>query len=270
MTTEVSTAAAGALASLQSLKAGLTNVRSSVRVASGDPFLRLLTDGTWVYGSDDTEVQEGSLWAIHPASLQHGFVKWTDYDEDEKRSNEIVDERMVPMTAALPNVEELPKTEWKWAQQLSLVVVCVSGEDKGTQVLFKTTSVGGKKAVNELLDAILAQLDTDPAHPVPVVNLEVGSYKHRKYGKTYYPILTIKKWVALDAKTLEGSKPADAADPQPAQVAPAQSRRRPAAAPEAAATAPAQAETEQDVFDEAVVAQHAPVAGTAGRRRRNA
>lgn len=268
MTTEVSTAAAGgALASLQSLKAGLANVRSSVRVASGDPYLRLLTDGTWVYGSDDTEVQEGSLWAIHPASLQHGFVKWTDYDEDEKRSNEIVDERMVPMTAPLPNIDELPKTEWKWAQQLSLMVVCVSGEDKGTQVLFKTTSVGGKKAVNELLDAVLAQLDADPAHPVPVVTLEVGSYKHKKYGKTYFPILKIRKWSALDATTLEGSKPAEAAEQQ-TQAAPAQSRRRPAAAPEAAAAA--QAETEQDVFDETVVAQHAPAAGTAGRRRRNA
>lgn len=190
-----------AIASLQGLKQGLANVKQSVVIPGGDPFLRLLKSGKWVYGRDNTEVEADSLWAIHPATLKHGWVCWTDYDKADKKKNEIVGEVMVPMTQPLPDQLRLPDTgRWngQWTQQLSFIVACVSGEDVGTQVLYKTTSVGGMNAVSELIDAIMKQLDKDGANPVPVVLLEVDSYNHATWGETMVPIFDIQKWASLE------------------------------------------------------------------------
>jgi hypothetical protein len=238
----------GAIGALAGLKAGLQNVQSTLRVSGGDPFLRMMKDGAWVYGAEDTEVEEGSLWAINPISLRHGYVSWTDHD-DPKKKNEIVGEVMVPMTAPLPAGSDLKETGWKWSQQLELMVACVSGEDEGTQVLYKSTSHGGKKAINELVTAIMKQLDKDPGKPVPVVELMSEKYKHQKWGPTANPVLKIAKWVALDATDTE-----DATE-QPAKAA----RRAPAAV--------AAAEPEAEGYrDEPEAAEASPVS----RRRRRA
>src|SRR5690606_30092879 len=107
--------ASNAVASLSSLKSGLQNVASTIVTAGGDPFLRLLTDGTWVYGADNVEVQEGSLWALNPFSIMHGWVSWTDHPG--KQANEIVGEVMVPAGQPLPAQTELRDTGWPWTQQ---------------------------------------------------------------------------------------------------------------------------------------------------------
>lgn len=193
--------ASSAVAALGGLKAGLQNVATSVVTAGGDPYLRLLKDGSWVYGQENVEVEANSEWAVNPLSLMHGFVVWSDY---KKKSNEILGEVMVPAAQALPARSDLRETtddegnKCDWNQQLSMQFQCLTGEDIGTQVLYKTTSVGGMNACKALINAIVKQLETDPENPVPVVTLESSHYNHTKYGKTYVPELTIVDWVPLD------------------------------------------------------------------------
>lgn len=230
-----------ALAALQGLKTGLQNVQQNIVTAGGDPFLRLVKDGIWVYGQENIEVEEGSEWAVNPMSLMHGFVSWTDHPG--KQANEVVGEVMVPMTSPLPLQTDLRDTGWEWTQQLSIQLRCTSGEDKGEQTLYKTTSVGGLAAVKGLLTAIMKQLDVNPSRPVPVITLDVDSYSHKKWGKTFVPVFNVVGWVPMDgdsgadkaAAAVEQGQPVGQAGGRQEQPAPAQQepvrRRRVATEP---------------------------------------
>lgn len=224
-----STTALGALASLRQ---GLANVRQSIP-QTGDAFLRLLKDGGWVYGAENIEVEDGSTWAVNPLSLRHGWVSWTDH---KNQKNEIVGEVMVPMTAPLPLQTDLRDTGWNWSQQVAFQLKCMSGEDTGEQTLYKTVSVGGMNAVAKLVSDIMAQLDKDPAHPVPIIRLLSDSYLHKVYGKTYVPVFKIVGWATMtDAPEIVEDTPA--AKPAAAAVAEAPVRRRGAAAADPAPAA---------------------------------
>lgn len=204
-----------AVAALSNLKAGLVNVASTITTAGGDPYLRLLKDGGWVYGADNVEIEEGSEWAINPLSLMHGWSAWTDY---KKKANEKLGEVMVPASAPLPPRADLREIKdedgnaCEWNQQLSLQFQCLNGEDEGTQVQYNTTSVGGMKAVKEILNAIARQLETDMDNPVPVVELSSDHYQHKTYGKTYFPVFEIIKWVPLDEQIKDPVKQQDTPD----------------------------------------------------------
>lgn len=247
-----------AVASLQHLKQGLQNVASTIVTAGGDPFLRLLRDGHWVFGPSNTEVEAGSLWAVNPLSLMHGFVSWTRH---EKGTDEIVGEVMVPMTAALPAQEELRDTGWDWKQQISFVLQCLTGADTGVQVLYKATAIGGLSETKELIAEIMAQLDRDPEKPVPVIELQVDSYQHKKYNKVFTPVFAVQRWMTLDGVELEG--PAENEVPQPEAAKPTatrtRTRREPAAGP--FETAPGRV-ADDEAHAQRMAATPTPAAGT--------
>ena len=223
---------AGLPAALQSLRAGLQNVQSTIVISGGDPFLRLGKDGIWVYGADNTEVEEGSLWAFNPASLKHGWIAWKD--------SQPIGEVMVASTSPLPPEHELRDVGAKWDQQLSIIAMCLSGEDTGKQVLYKTTSHGGMSELKELIGVIATQLDKGTENIVPVAYLESSHYQHPKWGKTYTPIFNIQKWVPLSndmpTELDDESSVAEEAAPAPEPAKPA---RRRAASVTATPAAPA-------------------------------
>lgn len=243
----------GALASLQNLKAGLQTVASSIVTTAGDPFLRLLKDGDWVYGQENIEVEKGSYWAVNTFALRHGWVSWTDNPGNQK--NEIVGEVMVPMTQPLPPQNSLPDTGWPWTQQLEIQLKCTTGEDTGQQVRFKTTSVGGMNAMSKLIDEIMKQLDRDPDRPIPVIELQTDSYPHKKWGKTYIPIFDIVKWVSPDVSgEFEAGEPAE--DKQQAKT-----EAKPAAEPERTRTrrSAASGDTAKPAEDKPAAAEERPL-----------
>lgn len=217
------TAAAGtAMALLQGLKKHIANVQSTLVKKGGEPYLRLLRDGSWVYGQDDTEVEAGSAWAINPLSIRHGWVAWKRGDKADNSSGPLQD-IMVPCSQPMPSLDDLPKIDpasgASYEQQFSFSLKCLTGTDMGEQVLYKTASVGGVAEVDRLLTAIGVQLDTDAEKPVPVVTMEVDSYPHKKYGKTYTPVLAIKTWIAMSEDLpdledeLQGDEPAKQEEP---------------------------------------------------------
>lgn len=238
MANQVANAASGgAIAALQGLKKGIANVKATLVKKGGDPFLRLLKDGTWVYGQEDTEVEAGSAWAINPLSIQHGWVAW-ERGEEADNSKGPEQEVMVPCSMTLPSLDTLPKLAraQRYDQQFAFTMVCLTGEDKGEQVLYKNASVGGVAMVDTILNAISSQLDDDPENPVPVVVLSSSYYQHKKHGKTYTPIMTIKMWKPLtdDLPTVEDLQDADETtdvQTQAEQPAPEAKRTRKASVP---------------------------------------
>lgn len=199
--------AAGLPANPEDLVKGLQNVVSNVQAGGGTPFLRLLRSGLWVYGAENIEVQEGSQWAVNPASLQHGWACWGD--------GELLGEAMVPFNQPLPAKNTLPDYGEDWSQQLAVQLQCLTGEDVGVQVLYKGTSLGLRTAIRELISALIGQLQRDPANCVPVVRLEVDSYTHKKYGEVFTPVLEIVRWISFSGE------PAKTASDDRAELPPA-------------------------------------------------
>jgi len=220
------------------LAAGIAQSRSStVLSGGGKSLLRLLRDGIIVHGQANVEVEPNSRWAINVMSLAHGYSCWIETGPGQK--NKLAGEIMVSIGDPKPAMPT-PIDGQPWAEQRSFELKCIEGADNGVEVLYKTTSVGGMRAVDGVLAAIHAQLVNDPAHPCPVIVMTSESYPHPKYGKIYNPIFTIVGWSDMNGN-LAGEGPAIAGPATAAEPAPAPEPQRARTRPQAVADAPAAA-----------------------------
>jgi len=175
--------------------------------------------GHWVFGADQTEVEDGSHWAVNPFSFVHGFIAWGD--------GEVLGEKMASVSDPLPELDAAPPGAKKgWETQVGMSLKCITGEDTGMEARFTTTSVGGKRAVQELAVAIAAQVDKDQSTPVPIVTLGNEHYQHKSYGRIYTPAFDALEWVSLTAEAGAPAAPAPAPAVEAPAPAPAGRRRR--------------------------------------------
>jgi hypothetical protein len=235
----------------ENLMKGIAETRATIIVGGGGkPFLRLLRNGVWVYGPQDVEVQPGSNWAVNLASLSRGWVCW----HDGKKLGEVMASVQVPFP---PQPQPIGGKEF--AEQFGFELSCVSGDDKGVEVIYRNNSDGFKKAFDKLVGELQQQWAADKEYYWPVLSLSEESYTHPRYGLIYKPVMSIVAWANANGEYL-GEAPA-APEPAPVATAPkaARQRRAPVAAAEAATPAPA------------AQAQPAPTqAAHTGQRRRPA
>jgi hypothetical protein len=200
------------LPSVQSLATALKNLET-VAGPAGVVILKMDKTGSWVFGADQTEVEENSTWAVNPFSFVQGYIAWGD--------GEVLGEKMVPVSQPLPELDAAPPNAKKgWEMQVGLSLKCLTGEDKGMEARYTTTSVGGKRAVQTLAVAIAEQVEKDQSKPVPVVLLKKDHYSHKSYGKIYTPVFDVQEWVSMSG---DADEPAEDA---PAIEAPAEAPRR--------------------------------------------
>lgn len=202
------------LPSVASLSSALRSIESSAG-AGGMAILKMDKTGHWVFGADQTEVEDDSLWAVNPFSFVHGYIAWGD--------GEVLAEKMTSVAEPLPELDPAPAGADKgWEMQIGMTLACTNGEDEGLQARYSATSVGGKRAVQALAVAIAEQVDKDQAKPVPVIRLKKEHYQHKKYGRIFTPVFDIVKWVGMDAPAVEE----DAEDAEaPTEDAPRRRRR---------------------------------------------
>lgn len=174
--------------------ANLAATLRAVNVAEpsgGTVILKMDKTGHWVFGADQTEVEDDATWAINPFSFVHGFIAWGD--------GEVLGEKMVPVSQPLPEMDLAPPGAKRgWEVQIGMSLKCLSGEDEGMEARYVTTSVGGKRSVQALVLAIAAQVDADQSKPVPVVALKKEHYQHKSYGRIFSPVFDIQKWIGMD------------------------------------------------------------------------
>lgn len=204
-------------ANLPAVSSLTTALRSLETVAgpAGSVIIKMDKTGHWVFGADQTDVEEDSNWAVNPFSFVHGYIAWGD--------GEVLAEKMVSVTEPLPEMEAAPPGAKKgWEAQVGLSMKCISGEDKGMEARYTVTSVGGKKAVQALAVAIAEQVEKDQTKPVPVVHLKKDHYTHKSYGRIYTPVFEIVEFVSMNG---EADEPAAEAEAPAAEAAPARRRR---------------------------------------------
>ena len=203
------------LPAVATLATSLRSIATDVGPA-GVVILKMDKTGHWVYGADQTEVEDEATWAINPFSFVHGFIAWGD--------GEVLGEKMASVSQPLPELDVSPPGAKKgWETQVGMSLKCLSGEDKGMEARFTTTSVGGKRAVQALAVALAEQVDKDQTKPVAVVKLKKDHYAHKSYGKIYTPVFQVIEWVSMDADEVPAEAEAVAAVEAPA---PAGRRRR--------------------------------------------
>jgi hypothetical protein len=196
------------LPSVKSLSSALRSIESSA-AATGMAILKMDKTGHWVFGAEQTEVEDDSMWAINPFSFVHGYIAWGD--------GEVLGEKMVSVAEPLPELDPAPGGAKRgWEMQIGMTLACTNGEDEGLQARYSVTSVGGKRAVQALAVAIAEQVDKDQTKPVPVVRLKKEHYQHKSYGRIFTPVFDLVKWVSMDADAAgetveEAEAPADEA-----------------------------------------------------------
>jgi len=194
------------LPAVQTLASSLRTLETVAPTQSA--ILKMDKTGHWVFGADQTEAEDNSRWAVNPFSFVHGFIAWGD--------GEVLGEKMASVTQPLPELDAAPPSSKKgWEQQVGLMLKCLNGEDEGLECRYTTTSVGGKRAVQELAVAIAAQVEKDPSKPVPIVTLGKDHYQHKSYGRIFTPVFKVVEWVSMDGeKAAEEAAAAPEDNPQ--------------------------------------------------------
>lgn len=197
------------LPAVASLSTALRSLERDVGNA-GVVLLKMDKTGHWVFGADQTEVEDDSTWAVNPFSFVHGFIAWGD--------GEVLGEKMVSVSQPLPELDAAPPNAKRgWETQIGMSLKCLTGEDKDMEARYSTTSVGGKRSVQALALAIATQVEKDQSKPVPVVRLKRDHYTHKSYGKIFTPVFEILEWISVTGE------PTDTPEEEPTE----RRRRRP-------------------------------------------
>ncbi len=201
----------------KALKSNLANVADV-----GTVIIKMDKTGHWVYGGDQTEVQEGSEWAVNPFSFVHGYIAWGN--------SEVLGEKMVPVTEPLPELEPAPANAKRgWELQVGFEMTCINGDDKGLVARFASTSTGGKRALQSLGTVISEHINVDQDTPVAIVSLATDHYSHKSYGKVYTPVFVIVRFESMNVESATDAPQLEAEDlteEAPATPAPTTRRRR--------------------------------------------
>ena len=187
------------LPAISTLSTALKSISASAGPV-GVVILKMDKTGHWVFGADQTEVEDDSTWAVNPFSFVHGFIAWGD--------GEVLGEKMVAVSQPLPEIDDAPPGAKKgWEQQIGMSLKCLTGDDTGMEARFTTTSVGGKRAVQTIAAALAEQVEKDQTKPVAVVTLKKDHYQHKSYGKIYTPVFEIVEWISMDGEEPEKAAP---------------------------------------------------------------
>jgi hypothetical protein len=221
------------VANITNMRGAISGYRQQSPKTGGTASYLTFSKGDWTQGRDARgSFDLDTSWIIHPNSFTHGYICWRD--------GALFKEVLVGLTARLPLESELPEPpepkagsddQHGYQRQRGFTAACVDGILKGSQVIFKTATVGGLSAIDALLDEMEARFDQCEAdgNPAiyPVVQFGTDSYIHKTRGKIWVPQITVVGFStgnpADPVEWLDGEVEAEPA-PKPASK-PAISRR---------------------------------------------
>lgn len=231
MCSEITSFKVSALPSLEGLEDNLaqavTEISSNLTMG-GKPILKF-TSGEWLFGAEEYDVEENSLWAADPTSYRWGWVR---FSEEGKLLGDIT----VPITEKRPEKPPIPDDgeiddhgkPIDWQEKYALNLLCLNGEDKGAEVVYFTNTYGGRKLMAEFTQRLLDQVRKGDDRIIAVVSLSSESYKHtnKTYGTVYNPIFEYKEWRRFTPIAENDDVPPEETAKEAAEEAPKKRRRR--------------------------------------------
>jgi len=183
----------------------LTNLVAAEQASPGTGggdflYLKMSKGGNWLFGAEDTEVSNDSAFVVDPSSYAQGYVAWADGELlGEFMANAGKPPVLLADLPALPVNVDSEGDPVNWKAQKAFALKGLEGEEEGTQLLYKTSCLGGLKAISLLLSEIIARGKAGNPDLCPIIVLDNDSYKHKikKYGTIYTPVLTIDEWVGM-------------------------------------------------------------------------
>jgi hypothetical protein len=205
---------------MSNLPTTMTDILGALEVIAADApggggeftFMKMTRQGEWLFGQDNTEVEEGSEWMIDPRESQMGFISWGD--GGPPLGEVMGGGKRPPVSRA-----DLPDTGSSWDVQKAIQLVCVTGEDAGTAVLYKTNSKGGNTAISRILQDVAARARAGNTDVFPVVKLLHTSGKSN-WGTVCYPELKQSYWVDIDGFESRRLEPSASIDGGPIENQP--------------------------------------------------
>jgi hypothetical protein len=199
--------------------------------------------GEWLYGQDKKEMPLGTRLVANMEGLRIGWVRWFDKKMTDDLAELLTDMRPLQSRNTLgdndPTMWELddrgdPRDPWTLSNILQMV------SDDGEEYIYTTSSKGGIGAIGRLCKAYGQQRRQHPGQ-VPVLELGRDFYDHPKWGKTYFPVLTIVGWMdegeAMVAAAAEDTIPFPT-EPPPIDLAAGQRAANPTQAAPSTTTSP--------------------------------
>lgn len=205
MTNDDQKPSAGAMAAGQSLGVDAPQTPTPTpTIAGGEPYLRLLRDGTWVMGAEDSQIADGTKAIINPLSIQHGYSCWTDR-APKVGENEKLGEQMCKITQPKAGVHELPaildprtQNPCAWKFQMSFEVKLMDGKYKDQHAIYAVTCVNGLRLVDHIMGELERKLGSESTYIFPIVRIGSDSYQNGGFTKTtYVPIIEIVGWADI-------------------------------------------------------------------------
>ena len=87
--------------------------------------MKMTKFGEWVYGAENTEVEEDAILAVNPMGFQHGWTAWGSKDRGNDGVN--VGEVMVPATQPMPDINDLPNVNGDWSKCIAVQMRVTNG-----------------------------------------------------------------------------------------------------------------------------------------------
>jgi hypothetical protein len=151
--------------------------------------LRFLKTNKWVHGLDEVDVHQDDVWAVNPASFEHGWIAWG--------AAGVIEEAMVSIIDPMPNLIHTPPVEQckrGVEKQFSCELQAMTGDYAGVVVTFSASNKGGTEALVQLAQVIGNRVRLQPESAIPLVRLKSTSYRHSKHGTVYKPAFEVMEW----------------------------------------------------------------------------
>lgn len=190
------------------LSDALAGFSAAKNALMGKALLRLTKQGTWVFGADSETLKTGTVLIANPSSLSSGYVAWYQ--------SKIEGEHMQPLS--LGPVDQSKLTEVNsgsippgkkvasgkgWESQASIDLITQA--DVPLSLCYKSSSMGGMRALLTLAGEIAYGLSENPTRCFPLVEIDTDSYIHKEFGEVFTPMLSIIGWLDAEGKEVKDS-----------------------------------------------------------------
>ena len=186
------------------LSKALAGFSAEKNALMGKALLRMTKVGTWVFGADSEAMKKGTVLIANPSSLASGYIAWWQ--------SQVEGEVMQPLSLGPVDPNSLSEVNsgglWKgkqsgkgWENQASIDLITQA--DVPLSLVYKTSSMGGMRALLTLAGEIAFGMEEDPKRCYPLVEIDTDSYQHKEFGEVFTPMLSIVGWLDAEGKAVK-------------------------------------------------------------------